>query len=114
MYMPGDYQTLSVSFKTASAAAWPTGTGSPARAVGDVDHELEVRVLIDHVGSRYSLHHIGEITVVFWQAGVVVCALISDLDREEVIQLAFATPCRHLENCASDSREAKQPHQRRE
>jgi len=28
--------------------------------------------------------------VVFWQEGEVVCALVSDLVREEVIQLAFA------------------------
>ena len=32
----------------------------------------------------------GGLTAVFWQEGAVVCVLVSDIETEEVVQLAFA------------------------
>jgi anti-sigma factor RsiW len=38
----------------------------------------------------FSVYRRGKQTVVFWQEGSVTCVLASDIDPEEVIQLAFA------------------------
>jgi anti-sigma factor RsiW len=39
---------------------------------------------------QFFVYHLEGLTIVFWQEGEVICVLTSDLDSEEVIQLAFA------------------------
>jgi anti-sigma factor RsiW len=41
-------------------------------------------------GIRFLVHHEGDLTLVFWQEGDVICVLASDALPEEVIALAFA------------------------
>ena len=43
-----------------------------------------------HDGIRFQVYRAGELTLVFWQEGSVVCVLVSDADYEVVIQLAYA------------------------
>lgn len=38
----------------------------------------------------FYIYRLNEITLVFWQEGEVTCVLVSDIDSEEVVQLAFA------------------------
>ncbi|MPZ20415.1 MAG: hypothetical protein GEV06_21245 [Luteitalea sp.] len=47
---------------------------------------LEVRT---HEGIEFSIYRVGEITVVVWPEGKVTCILVSDIDPEALIQLAF-------------------------
>ncbi len=39
---------------------------------------------------RFYIYHVNGLTVVFWQEGAVTCVLASDIEPEEVVQLAFA------------------------
>jgi anti-sigma factor RsiW len=39
---------------------------------------------------RFQIYRAGELTLVFWEEGEVTCVLASDIDPEEVVQLAFA------------------------
>lgn len=41
-------------------------------------------------GIQFHIYRLKELTLVFWQEGAVTCVLTSDIDGEEVIQLAFA------------------------
>ncbi len=41
-------------------------------------------------GIDFFVYRVGDRTVVFWQEGPIICALVSDADSETVIQLAFA------------------------
>ena len=41
-------------------------------------------------GIQFYIYRMNGLTVVFWQEGAVTCVLTSDIDSEEVIQLAFA------------------------
>jgi hypothetical protein len=40
-------------------------------------------------GIRFQVYRTGELTLVFWQEGAVVCVLASDAEPEAVIQLAY-------------------------
>jgi hypothetical protein len=42
----------------------------------------------------FYLHREGELTLVFWQEGGVVCVLVGDGDPEAVLGLAFAKAVR--------------------
>jgi anti-sigma factor RsiW len=44
----------------------------------------------EHDGIRFQVYRAGELTLVFWQEGAVVCVLASDAASETVIQLAYA------------------------
>jgi anti-sigma factor RsiW len=41
-------------------------------------------------GIMFQIYRVGELTLVFWQEGAVVCVLVSDAESESVIQLAYA------------------------
>ena len=41
-------------------------------------------------GIRFHIYQENGLTAVFWQEGAVVCALVSDIEPEQVVQLAFA------------------------
>ena len=43
---------------------------------------------------QFFVHRVGDLTVVFWQEGEVVCALVSDIDPEAVVALAFSKAMR--------------------
>lgn len=43
----------------------------------------------DHRGFRFQLYREGDVTVVFWQEGAVVCVLAGDFGEREVLALAF-------------------------
>jgi anti-sigma factor RsiW len=43
---------------------------------------------------RFRIYRVGDVTLVFWQEGTVVCVLTSYGDPEEAIQLAFAKAIR--------------------
>ena len=45
-------------------------------------------------GIRFLIHREGNLTLVFWQEGEVICVLASDVAPEEVIALAFAKAVR--------------------
>jgi hypothetical protein len=38
----------------------------------------------------FQIYRVGELTLVFWQEGTMVCVLASDAKSEAVIQLAYA------------------------
>ncbi len=44
----------------------------------------------ENKGIKFYIYHSNGLTRVFWQEGSVVCVLISDIESEQVIQLAFA------------------------
>jgi anti-sigma factor RsiW len=41
-------------------------------------------------GIQFYIYRVNGLTVAFWQEGAITCVLTSDIDSEEVIQLAFA------------------------
>jgi hypothetical protein len=41
-------------------------------------------------GVTFYVYETGGITAVLWPEGAVICALVSDIKPEEVVQLAFA------------------------
>ena len=41
-------------------------------------------------GMRFRIYRRGDLTLVFWQEGALVCVLVSDGDPEEAVQLAIA------------------------
>jgi anti-sigma factor RsiW len=43
----------------------------------------------DHRGFRFQVYREGDVTVVFWQEGAVVCVLAGDFGEREVLALAF-------------------------
>jgi anti-sigma factor RsiW len=43
----------------------------------------------EHDGITFQVYRSGELTLVFWQEGAVVCVLASDAEPEAVIQLAY-------------------------
>src|SRR5262249_58081536 len=45
----------------------------------------------ENKGIQFRIYDVGNLTAVFWQEGAVVCVLISDIAREDVVQLALAT-----------------------
>jgi anti-sigma factor RsiW len=47
-------------------------------------------LLRESKGIRFFIYRVNGLTLVFWQEGVITCVLASDIDSEEVIQLAFA------------------------
>ena len=55
--------------------------------LSDLPAETEAR---QHNGFRFHIYRKGEVTAVFWREGAIVCALLSDGPREDVVQLAFA------------------------
>ena len=55
--------------------------------VSDLSGERELRT---HNEIDFYIYRVNEITLVFWQEGEVTCVLVSDIDSEEVVQLAFA------------------------
>jgi anti-sigma factor RsiW len=55
--------------------------------LADLPRPDEVR---EHDGIRFQVYRTGELTLVFWQEGAVVCVLASDAESEAVIQLAYA------------------------
>jgi anti-sigma factor RsiW len=55
--------------------------------LADLSRPDEVR---EHDGIRFQVYRTGELTLVFWQEGAVVCVLASDAESEAVIQLAYA------------------------
>ena len=44
----------------------------------------------ENKGIEFYIYRINGLTVVFWQEGTVICVLSSDINPEEVVQLAFA------------------------
>lgn len=48
----------------------------------------------EHNGISFQVYRAGELTLVFWQEGEVVCVLASDASPETVIQLAYAKAVR--------------------
>jgi Putative zinc-finger len=44
----------------------------------------------EHKGIRFYAYRVKEMTLTFWQEGAITCVLASDIDPEEVVQLAFA------------------------
>ena len=44
----------------------------------------------ENKGIQFHVYETNGLTAVFWQEAAVVCALISDIPKEEVVQLAFA------------------------
>lgn len=55
--------------------------------VADLPAPVERRV---HEDIEFLIFHEGELTVVFWQEGPVVCVLVANGDREAAAKLAFA------------------------
>ncbi len=47
-------------------------------------------VMRENKGIQFHVYETNELTSVFWQEGALVCALVSDIPKEEVVQLAFA------------------------
>ena len=47
-------------------------------------------VVRENKGIQFHVYETSGLTSVFWQEGAVVCVLISDIPKEEVVQLAFA------------------------
>jgi len=47
-------------------------------------------ILRENKGIRFYIYRVHGLTVAFWQEGAITCALTSDIDPEEVVQLAFA------------------------
>jgi hypothetical protein len=58
-----------------------------AGSVGELPTPLERRSNQDNA---FHVYRDGEVTLVFWQEGDVVCVLAGDADTETVVQLAFA------------------------
>jgi hypothetical protein len=50
----------------------------------------EGAALRENNGIRFNAYRLNGLTAVFWHEGSVVCVLASDIEPEEVIQLAFA------------------------
>ncbi|MBI4419359.1 MAG: hypothetical protein HY560_00910, partial [Gemmatimonadetes bacterium] len=44
----------------------------------------------EHNGIRFLIYRAGDLTLVFWQEGAVVCVLVGEGDPEAAIQLAYA------------------------
>lgn len=44
----------------------------------------------EHNGITFRIYRTGGVTMAFWQEGNVICVLASDIDAEELAQLAFA------------------------
>ncbi len=55
--------------------------------IGELPSGAEVR---EKNGIKFYVYRIDQVTSVFWQEGDIICALASDSNPEEVIQLAFA------------------------
>jgi hypothetical protein len=47
-------------------------------------------VLRENNGIRFYIYRKKDLTVAFWQEGAVICVLTSEIDSEQLIQLAFA------------------------
>jgi len=47
-------------------------------------------VLRENKGILFHIYRVDRLTIAFWQEGTITCVLTSDIDPEEVIQLAFA------------------------
>ena len=47
-----------------------------------------------HNGITFYVHRSGNLSLVFWQEGDVVCVLVGDAQQEDVVQLAFAKAVR--------------------
>lgn len=56
-------------------------------SLADLPPPAEVR---GHNGIRFAIHSLEGTTMVFWEEGPVVCVLVSRMNPEDVIQLAFA------------------------
>lgn len=48
----------------------------------------------EHNGIRFHVYRQGQVTLVFWQEGHVMCVLASDIGSDDLIQLAFAKAMR--------------------
>lgn len=48
----------------------------------------------EHNGIAFQVYREGDLTLVFWQEGDVVCVLTSAAPAEDVVQLAFAKAIR--------------------
>ena len=57
--------------------------------VSELSGERELRTH-NEIDFYIYIYRVNEITLVFWQEGEVTCVLVSDIDSEEVVQLAFA------------------------
>ena len=57
---------------------------------GNVDELPKGATLRANKGIRFHIYQKANLTAVFWQEGAIVCVLISDIEPEEVVQLAFA------------------------
>ena len=58
--------------------------------LGRVESLPETDDVRENDGIRFFIYKRDGFTAVFWQEGDVVCALVSDIDSEEVVALAFA------------------------
>jgi hypothetical protein len=47
-------------------------------------------VLRENKGTTFYVYRVKDLTAVFWQEGTVTCVLTSDIDPEQLVQLAFA------------------------
>lgn len=57
---------------------------------GRVDELPKGATLRVHKGHSFHIYQKDGVTAVFWQEGAVVCVLVSDVEPEQVVQLAFA------------------------
>ena len=57
---------------------------------GKVDELPKGATLRENKGIRFHIYQEDGLTAVFWQEGAVVCVLVSDIEPEKVVQLAFA------------------------
>jgi len=58
-----------------------------AGKVGELPKGATLR---ENKGIWFHIYQKAGLTAVFWQEGAVVCVLVSDIESEQVIQLAFA------------------------
>ena len=58
--------------------------------VGRIGQLPKGATLRENQGLQFRIYRQGELTAVFWQEGAVVCVLVSDIPRDEIVQLAFA------------------------
>lgn len=58
--------------------------------LGDVGELPDGGTVRENNGIPFHVFRKGDLTAVFWPEGAVMCVLVSDMDPEQVVQLAFA------------------------
>jgi anti-sigma factor RsiW len=55
--------------------------------LADLPPPVETR---EHDGIRFDVHQKDGLTMVFWEEGEIICVLVSEMPREDIVALAFA------------------------